>query len=97
MPGVILTPLMRHMDEADVESLMTRVAAFVKNPEQGAATTVWAALAPGLESQGGRYLENCQVAAPAVEGRLGGIQPYAQDPAAAERLWRWSEGICGLG
>ena len=39
--------------------------------EQGAATSVWAATAPELAGRGGIYLENCQVAEPAAEGRDG--------------------------
>ena len=35
-----------------------------ETPEQGAATSVWAALAPELESVGGLYLENCNQALP---------------------------------
>ena len=35
-----------------------------KTPEQGASTSVWAAVAPELEGIGGLYLENCGEAPP---------------------------------
>lgn len=36
-----------------------------KNPEQGAATSIWGAIARELEGKGGLYLEDCAVAEPA--------------------------------
>ena len=33
---------------------------YMKSPEQGAATTVYAALSKEWEGRGGRYLEDCQ-------------------------------------
>ena len=55
-----------------------------KTVEQGAATSVFAAVAPGLEGVGGRYLDNVEFAEPAA---------WATDPAAAERLWAMSESL----
>ncbi|KAH6628964.1 hypothetical protein C7974DRAFT_453441 [Boeremia exigua] len=37
------------------------------HPEQGAATTVWAAAAKALQGQGGRYLKDCQISKPAKD------------------------------
>jgi NAD(P)-dependent dehydrogenase (short-subunit alcohol dehydrogenase family) len=65
-----------------------------KTPEQGAATIVWCAVSPQLEGIGGVYCENCDVAAPATEGR-GGVRPWAIDPDAARRLWTLSEKLTG--
>jgi NAD(P)-dependent dehydrogenase (short-subunit alcohol dehydrogenase family) len=94
-PGVIMTRLSRHMQQADFESLMSRTPPgeelVFKSVEQGAATTVWAATAAELEGKGGIYLENCQIAQPAVPGSNSGIESYALDAAAAERLWSLSE------
>ena len=59
MPGVILTNLTRHMDK-NVVSKMAENPHF-KNIEQGASTTVWAAVAPEFEGKGGLYLENCEI------------------------------------
>jgi NAD(P)-dependent dehydrogenase (short-subunit alcohol dehydrogenase family) len=94
-PGVIMTNLSRHMQQADYESLMARTPPgeelVFKSLEQGAATTVWAATAPELDGKGGIYLEDCQIARPAVPGSNSGVESYALDAAAAERLWSLSE------
>jgi hypothetical protein len=70
-----------------------------KTPEQGAATSIWAAVDPELEGIGGRYLEDCQVAAPydpAGGNEFHGYMPYALDPERAERLWTISQDLVGL-
>lgn len=98
-PGVIMTELSRHMEEADFTALMERSPTgeelVFKSVEQGAATSVWAATAPGLADTGGIYLENCQIAGPAVQGSSSGVESYALDAAAAERLWALSEQMAG--
>ena len=97
MPGVIHTPLMRHMSDEQVDGLLSRFKESVKTPQQGAATTVWAALAPELEGHGGFYLEDCaQAPLAASPTDRGAVHPHARDKAAAERLWEWSEKVTGL-
>jgi NAD(P)-dependent dehydrogenase (short-subunit alcohol dehydrogenase family) len=72
-----------------------------KTPEQGAATSIWAAVGHELEGIGGRYLENCQEATPYdSRGERAGIpfhgyMPYALDPDRAERLWTVSQELVG--
>jgi NAD(P)-dependent dehydrogenase (short-subunit alcohol dehydrogenase family) len=106
-PGAILTPLGRHLGADDLEKVMIRdesgelVLPEFKSPEQGAATSVWAATAPDLEQHGGRYLEDVAVAeiAPDREARAAdniGVKAYAQDPKAAARLWAWSARLTGI-
>jgi NAD(P)-dependent dehydrogenase (short-subunit alcohol dehydrogenase family) len=94
-PGVIMTKLSRHMQPADFASLSTKTpsgeALVFKSLEQGAATTVWAATTTELDGKGGIYLENCQIARPAVHGSSSGVESYALNAAAAERLWALSE------
>ncbi|GIK05223.1 hypothetical protein Aspvir_009327 [Aspergillus viridinutans] len=48
-PGMISTALMQHMDPAMVEALKKdeKLYNMMKSPEQGAATTVWAAIGRG--------------------------------------------------
>lgn len=98
-PGVIMTKLSRHMDAADFELLQSNQPAgealVLKSVEQGAATSIWAAVAPELADKGGIYLENCQIAAPAVPGSSAGVESYALDVAAADRLWALSEQLVG--
>ena len=98
-PGAIVTELGRHMDEADYQFLMSRQPAgqemTLKSVEQGAATSVWAATSPELAGRGGVYLEDCQVAGPATADSSAGVESYAVDAAAAERLWAVSEVLVG--
>jgi len=98
-PGVIMTELSRHMEESDFEMLASRSPSdeplVFKSVEQGAATSVWAATSPELAQKGGIYLENCQIAGPAVQGGNSGVESYALDEAAAERLWALSESLVG--
>jgi len=67
-----------------------------KTVEEGAATTVWAAVAPELEGVGGKYLDNCAIGQPWTgEGEVpfGYYAPYVLDPGHAERLWTLSESL----
>jgi NAD(P)-dependent dehydrogenase (short-subunit alcohol dehydrogenase family) len=96
-PGTIMTGLFRHISR---EELVARgwanedgTAAQVpgwKTPEQGAATSVWAAVAPELEGVSGRYLEDCAIAEPwtkDAEPPPGTYLPYVLDPDHAQLLW----------
>jgi NAD(P)-dependent dehydrogenase (short-subunit alcohol dehydrogenase family) len=102
-PGAIQTNLMRHMPQGELaeRGWLDPAGNRVNGPgpewktiEQGAATTVWAAVAPELEGVGGKYLDNCAIAEPWTgEGEVpfGCYAPYALDPEHAERLWALSE------
>ncbi|MBB2748194.1 UNVERIFIED_ORG: NAD(P)-dependent dehydrogenase (short-subunit alcohol dehydrogenase family) [Microbispora rosea subsp. rosea] len=99
MPGAIATGLQRHMSAAERSARGWPNAGW-KTPEQGAATTVWAATAPELSGAGGRYLEDCSVAGPwRGEGPppRGHYLPYAMDAGRADRLWALSERLTGIG
>ncbi|MFD8750680.1 SDR family NAD(P)-dependent oxidoreductase [Kitasatospora sp. NPDC059577] len=100
-PGAALTGLQRHLDTG------TKVAVGLIRPDgtpdprlrtaaQGAATSVWAAVAPELAGTGGAYLEDCAVARPwngSTPPR--GYLPEALDPERAERLWELSAALVG--
>jgi NAD(P)-dependent dehydrogenase (short-subunit alcohol dehydrogenase family) len=101
MPGGIRTPLQRHLP---VEEMIAfgwidaegNVSPRFKSTEQGASTSVWAALAPELEGVGGLYLENCAQAEPwTADNPFEGVLPHALDPEGAERLWAVSEDTTG--
>jgi NAD(P)-dependent dehydrogenase (short-subunit alcohol dehydrogenase family) len=102
MPGGIRTPLQRHLTDEEMRAFgwideQGRVNERFKSPEQGAATSVWAALAPELEGVGGLYLENCAQALPWTESNpFEGVMPHALDPESAERLWIVSEETTGV-
>lgn len=86
------------MAEADLKAFETpdKQRRF-KSPEQGAATTVWAAVSKDWEGKGGKYLEDCKVAEEKKsEDEWGGVAPHAYDVEAAKRLWDVSMQLVGL-
>ncbi|MEU5643670.1 SDR family NAD(P)-dependent oxidoreductase [Streptomyces milbemycinicus] len=102
-PGSILTALQRHIprDEQIAQGWMTAdgtPADGFKTPAQGAATAVWAATSPLLDGHGGAYCQDCDVAEPATtdDMLIGGVKPWAVDPAAAARLWELSSELTKL-
>ncbi|MFE0254137.1 SDR family NAD(P)-dependent oxidoreductase [Streptomyces sp. NPDC059010] len=102
-PGGILTPLQRHIPREemvergwiDEQGNLLNPEGF-KTPAQGAATQVWAATSPQLDGMGGVYLEDCDIAGPAVEGALDGVKAWATDPEQAARLWELSAELTGV-
>ena len=59
-----------------------------KSPEQGAATSIYGAVAPELAGNGGHYLEDCSIAKPwTAENPFAGVMPYALDVEHAKKLW----------
>lgn len=104
-PGAISTGLQRTLSREDLLALgwideqghRTNLLNW-KTPEQGAATSIWAAVAHELEGIGGRYLEDCQEGLPLepTTPRGHGYLPYALDPDRAERLWSVSREFVGL-
>lgn len=60
---------------------------FLTSPEKGARTSIWACTAPELAGTTGRYFSSCKEAKPTKA---------ALDMAAAARLWRVSEELCGI-
>ncbi|KAL4728712.1 hypothetical protein ACLX1H_003111 [Fusarium chlamydosporum] len=91
-PGGIMTELARHMPEAQIRAIAGNEKAqkFLQNAEQGAATTVWAAIGKRWENAGGRYLAECDEAPPAKQAELhfgSGYVPHAYDPEREVRLW----------
>ena len=67
-----------------------------KTPQQGAATSVWAAVSPALANVSGRYLEDCAIGVvDDTPMSLSGHTSFALDPAAADQLWALSEKIVG--
>jgi NAD(P)-dependent dehydrogenase (short-subunit alcohol dehydrogenase family) len=105
-PGGIQTELSRHMaPEATAQMIATINAAQqaqglppfrYKTIPQGAATSVWAAVVAPADAVGGRYCEDCHVAAiQEGDGLRGGVRPYALDPERASALWAKSEDLVG--
>ena len=97
-PGGVATGLQRDFTQQQKDYLIAAEAAGVftyKTPQQGAATTLVAAIAPEFAHTGGHYLDDGREAYPApADAQLAqhphGVKPWALDPASAERLWEVS-------
>ena len=94
MPGGIMTNLPRHLP-AETRAEWNKYDGL-KTPQQGASTTLVAAVAPQFEGVGGDYLEDGGPATiieddAQVDATSGGVRRWALDPEAADRLWDVSE------
>jgi NAD(P)-dependent dehydrogenase (short-subunit alcohol dehydrogenase family) len=111
-PGTILdTGLTRHFEGSELEGIGIKINAerkvdasefeanggVVKSLDQGAATSIWAAVSPMLDGLGGVYLEECDVArvVTADDPSADGVRPWAIDDVAAEKLWALSVSLTG--
>ncbi|MEV2246255.1 SDR family NAD(P)-dependent oxidoreductase [Streptomyces sp. NPDC049970] len=100
-PGGIATGLQRNFTTEQKESLAAAEAAGVftyKTVEQGAATSIVAAVAPELAHSGGHYLDDAQEAYTVPDDadlaqHPHGVKEWALDPATAKRLWTVSTGL----
>jgi NAD(P)-dependent dehydrogenase (short-subunit alcohol dehydrogenase family) len=92
-----LTPALAGLVQASLKASEDRGAPIrFKTVRQGAATSVWAAVAASADDIGGHYCEDCDVAEVAVdEGALFGVRGYALDPDRAKALWALSEQMVG--
>ncbi|MEM6989322.1 MAG: oxidoreductase [Myxococcota bacterium] len=103
-PGGIFTPLQRHLPKEEMVALgwidesgepSELAKAGFKTPEQGCATTLWAATSTALEGKPGVYCEDTDVAAPVDPddpyARYRGVAEHASSDESAERLWTLSE------
>lgn len=78
-------------------NMKQEVAESLKTVPQGAATTVWAATSKALDTIGGVYCEDADVAEIfAEEGVSTGVKPYSLDEGNAKRLWTLSETLTGV-
>lgn len=102
-PGTIAaTGLTRFMDPEVVEGIVNSglFRSLLKSGEQGAATTVWAAIGEEWATKGGKYLLDCTVAKPPSENESDIHAPiyalHAYDPERESRLWEDSLKLVGL-
>ena len=101
-PGVILTGLQKHTPTEELQAFGIikpdgTLSEFCKTIEQGAATSVYAALAPELVNHGGEYLEDCAISRGLNTGpEYWGMGPHVLDMNNAEKLWKLSEKLVGL-
>lgn len=90
--------LFQQMGFCDAQgNILPEVAASLKTISQGAATTVWCATSPWLNTVGGVYCEDVDVAGLATGQEVStGVKPYSLNEMNAKRLWKWSEQITGI-
>lgn len=101
-PGGIMTGLQKFVTQDDWKQLgmidehgnfKTTDVKF-KSIEQGASTSVWAAVAEELDGVGGLYLENCSVSKPTTGDRIfkehAGYLDYVLSKESAMKLWNLS-------
>ncbi|KAI1358198.1 short chain dehydrogenase [Xylaria arbuscula] len=98
MPGGIMTELQKYVDEEEMSGWQVpEIQRFMKSTEQGAATTVLAAVSREWEGKGGKYLEDCRVAtSDRIVETMIGVKPYAYDEAKENRLWELTRKLVGL-
>jgi NAD(P)-dependent dehydrogenase (short-subunit alcohol dehydrogenase family) len=94
-PGTIHTELGRHMTDGTLASLPAARAeqqTIWKSIPAGAATSVWAGFVADAAAIGGRYCQDCRVAAVTDDPTSrDGVFAYALDPESAKALWSRSE------
>ncbi|KAK7420805.1 hypothetical protein QQX98_002609 [Neonectria punicea] len=100
-PGGIMTPLARHLPADVVESMVANeeMGKRMKSAEQGAATTVWAAVSKQWEHTGGKYLDNyaeTKLSKNETRQFATGHAKHAYDAEKAGRLWEDSLKLVGL-
>jgi NAD(P)-dependent dehydrogenase (short-subunit alcohol dehydrogenase family) len=100
-PGGIATGLQRNFSPAQKQSLDAAEAAGVfryKTVQQGAATTLVAAVSPEFAHTGGHYLDDAREAYTvpndaALADHPHGVKEWALDASLAERLWQVSAAL----
>lgn len=90
--------LFQKMGFCDAEgNMLPEVLASLKTIPQGAATTLWCATRPALDTIGGVYCEDGDIATISPEqGVANGVKAYSLDQADAKRLWILSEEMTQL-
>lgn len=104
-PGGIMTGIQVHAWDPNNPPAMLKepkVANYFKNTEQGAATSVYAALSAEWKDKGGRYLSDCVEQGPFKHPEeplfVGddGYEKWAYDTEGEARLWKESLRLVGL-
>ncbi|WP_407571014.1 oxidoreductase [Deinococcus altitudinis] len=96
-PGGIMTNLQRFLPREEQLAMgwmdeQGNLNPLFKTPEQGAATSIWAAVGSELEGVGGLFLEDVGESLPFDPAQpFTGYMPYARDPQTAQALWTLSE------
>lgn len=99
-PGGIDTGLQIHQGEMLSQLAQDpRMQQIMKSAEQGAATTVWAAVGKEWEGSGGKFLEDCQISKPKKADEWIGGPGHAEwiyDAETEKKLWKASCEMVGV-
>lgn len=100
-PGLIATGLSQHLPEEEIGAMLQNefMIKMQKSLEQGAATTVWAAISKELEGKGGLYLDDCAVAKRGEDDGIPALGMTSSSTYNAEeeaRIWKDSLKMVGL-
>ncbi|KAH8658990.1 hypothetical protein BGZ61DRAFT_370703 [Ilyonectria robusta] len=100
-PGLIDTALSKFLPPGTMSAMQGEetFSKTMKSPEQGCATTVWAAIGKEWANKGGKYLDNCAEALPATSDSDQLAPVYAShiyDEESEARLWKDSIKLVGL-
>ncbi|CAF1386490.1 unnamed protein product [Didymodactylos carnosus] len=99
-PGGIMTGLQKHLPKEETAKWFDKDGkpiVLMKTVEQGASTTVYAALAPELEGKAGEYLEDCAISrGVTTEKGFWGMAPHSVDMKMAAWLWDLSSKMVEL-
>lgn len=101
-PGGIWTPLQKHLAQEDIDVWKQNpdTQLIIKSVQQGAATTVLAAVGKEFEGKGRVYLEDAGVwgpVDPSVQDLVTrGYAPHAFDEDAEDKLWTVSSKLVGV-
>ncbi|GAW14439.1 hypothetical protein ANO14919_038420 [Xylariales sp. No.14919] len=100
MPGgIVETGLAKYAPQEVVDGFKQHpvLSKWIKSPEQGAATTVLAAVGKEWEGKGGKYLEDCRVATrEPFMPNLKGITDHTYDEAKESKTWELTLKTLGL-
>ena len=92
-PGAVLTETTRTLIDEQPDAALRFTW---KNVREGAATALWAGFVAPADEVGGRYCEDCHVAAVNDDSEArSGVRSYAIDPVRAEALWSSSARMVG--
>ncbi|KAK4886867.1 hypothetical protein RN001_003138 [Aquatica leii] len=86
-PGLISTEIIRNPSTFLFVMLKIANLIFLKSPEEGAQTTIYAAVSKQLQNVSGQYFDNCKISNP---------PKLALDVALAKEIWKNSEVLIKL-
>jgi len=85
-PGGVATKI-RYSLPAPLLFLSNVFLYMMKSPDEGAQTSIYCSVEPGIEAHNGKYFSDCQLKEPSL---------LSKDAALAKKLWEATEHIVGM-